>query len=109
MLQTGHYLYVIFFCHLSIEKALKAVISETSSQMPPRSHDLLFLVGLSGMTPTESHLDFIGVLNNAHIATRYPSDLRQARRQYPRKIAGEYLKTTVEVIKWITSHPSFKK
>ena len=32
MLETGRYLYVIFLCHLSLEKILKAHVAEVFSQ-----------------------------------------------------------------------------
>jgi HEPN domain-containing protein len=34
MLNTGRYIYVIFMCHLSLEKILKALISETKQTVP---------------------------------------------------------------------------
>src|SRR5438034_10717590 len=44
MLKSRRHLYVVFMCHLAIEKTLKAVYAETRSRMPPRTHDLLYLV-----------------------------------------------------------------
>jgi len=44
MLISKRYIYVIFMCHLSIEKMIKAVISTEVKGLPPKSHSLLFLV-----------------------------------------------------------------
>jgi hypothetical protein len=44
MLATGRYLYVIFLCHLSLEKMLRAHVSEATQTTPFKTHDLIYLV-----------------------------------------------------------------
>ena len=34
MLETGRYLYVVFLCHLSLEKMLKAHVAEVTQSVP---------------------------------------------------------------------------
>jgi HEPN domain-containing protein len=75
MLKSHRYLYVVFMCHLAIEKTLKAIHTETRSRMPPRTHDLVYLVRELALTPPRVHLDFVGIMNNASVPTRYPEDL----------------------------------
>jgi HEPN domain-containing protein len=97
MLQTGRYLYVVFMCHLALEKMLKA-------------HDLIYLLrkgGLVGMP--RQHLDFIGKINNASIPTRYPDDLRRALREYPEEVARDYLKQTEEALQWLRKHQNLQR
>ena len=36
MLSTKRYLYVVFMCHLAIEKTLKAVCAEARPRVPPK-------------------------------------------------------------------------
>lgn len=48
MLNTGRYLYVGFTCHLTIEKALKATISNTD-KFPPQIHNLTELVKIANV------------------------------------------------------------
>jgi len=40
MLETGRYLYVIFLCHLSLEKILKAHVAEVTQTLPIKTHDV---------------------------------------------------------------------
>lgn len=82
MLSSGRYLYVVFLCYLTLEKLLKAVVTELTGQTAPRSHNLIYLVKRSGISLEPRYLDFIGKLNNASIPTRYPSDIREAIREY---------------------------
>jgi HEPN domain-containing protein len=70
MLKTGRYLYVVFMCHLALEKMLKAYLTESTQALPVRTHDLLFLISKSDLTLKTGHLDFIGQINNASIPTR---------------------------------------
>ena len=46
MLHSGRYLYVIFLCHLALEKLLKAHVCEATQTMPPKTHDLIYLARL---------------------------------------------------------------
>ena len=44
MLATERYLYVIFLCHLALEKILKAHVAEVIQDVPIKTHDLIYLV-----------------------------------------------------------------
>ncbi len=44
LLQSRRFLYVAFMCHQSIEKALKAYLTESSSNAPPYTHSLSHLI-----------------------------------------------------------------
>ncbi len=82
MFTSRRYVYVIFFCHLAIEKLLKAIISEITGKSPPRIHDLLVLLKQSTLVPDTHHLDFLGKINGVSIAARYPSDFDQLISEY---------------------------
>jgi HEPN domain-containing protein len=109
MLATGRYLYVVFMCHLTLEKTLKAIAAEAQGRTPPKTHDLLYLVTLGSVKPSQEHLDFIGKLNNASIPTRYPEDLAKIVSVYPKKVAEHYLDKTKEVMAWLTQDPRLKR
>jgi HEPN domain-containing protein len=78
MLKTGRDLYVIFLCHLSLEKMLKALVTEITQSVPFKTHDLILLVKKSGLEIPQEHLEFIGKINSASIPTRHPEDLERA-------------------------------
>jgi HEPN domain-containing protein len=109
MLMTGRYLYVIFLCHLSLEKMLKAVVSEETQTIPIKTHDLIYLVKKSSIELPEVFLDFIGKINTASIPTRYPDDLSSALKDYPLPVAREYLQQTEVLIEWLKQHQSLNK
>jgi hypothetical protein len=43
MLRAGRYIYVIFMSHMALEKALKALVTEETQKLPPRTHNLIDL------------------------------------------------------------------
>ncbi len=110
MFKTGRYVYVIFMCHLAVEKSLKAIISSESNKVPPKTHDLIYLLRLTKIERLpQDLLDFIGMINNAAIVTRYPEDLSKLVSNYPKVVTQKYLAKTKELIKWITKDLKLKK
>jgi HEPN domain-containing protein len=98
MLTTGRYLYVVFLCHLSLEKMLKAHVNEVTQSVPTKTHDLIHLVKKCEFEMPEAFLDFLGKINTASIPTRYPDDLQRSLKEYPEPVARHYLKQTEEIL-----------
>jgi HEPN domain-containing protein len=109
MLATGRFLYVVFMCHLALEKMLKAHFTEVTQSVPPKTHDLIYLVKKSELALPQPHLEFIGKINNASVPTRYPDDLQRTVDQYPEAIVRGYLKQTEEMLAWLKQHPNLPK
>lgn len=76
-------------------------MTEATQAIPPKSHDLIYLLKKSALVMPEAHLEFIGKINNASVPTRYPEDLQAALSEYPKSVASNYLQQTVEVIGWL--------
>lgn len=109
MFKAGRYIYVVFMCHLAIEKALKAIACEDADKVPPKTHDLIYLVNLGKIKLESNLLDFVGIINNVGVVTRYPEDLSKLVRSYPEEAAKKYLDKTLEVIECIKQDPRLKK
>ena len=105
MLNAGRYIYVVFMCHLALEKVLKALVTEEAQKLPPRTHNLIDLAQRAKLTLSQEHRDFVGKINDASIVTRYPDDLSKIVSQYPESVAQEYLEKTKEAIAWIRQDP----
>ena len=82
MLQGGRRVYAIFMCHLSIEKALKAVYLFRIKEVPPKTHNLVLLMERIGEKPPPDIMIFLATLNAAHVTTSYPEDLTKLNRVY---------------------------
>ena len=101
MLQTGRYIYVLFMCHLAIEKILKAIVQEDTGKLPHKTHDLIYLLQITKINLPENMLEFVGKINNVSVVTRYPEDLSKIISSYPETVANDYLNRTREVIRWL--------
>jgi HEPN domain-containing protein len=104
MFESGRYIYVVFMCHISVEKMLKAIVAEALQNIPPKTHNLIYLIKLGEVNLPADLFEFVAKLNNASIITRYPEDFRKLLEVFPQDIAKEYLMTTQRVIKWLKSH-----
>jgi len=101
MFQGGRYFYSVFMCHLSLEKALKAVYCEKLKDVPPKVHNLVYLINKTSINPPETLGKFIVRLNEANIATRYPESLEKLQKTYTKTITSEIILNTKEALAWI--------
>lgn len=101
MFNTGRYIHTVFMCHLAIEKLLKAKVEEQTGKTPPRTHNLRYLVKLSGIEPGKERFELISKLSDISIVTRYPEDFGEVQRACSQEVAQRYLKETKEAFQWI--------
>jgi len=109
MLNSERYIYVIFMCHLSLEKISKAIVTETTQKNPPKSHNLIYLLKLGNIKLPPESFDFIAKINNASIVTRYPEDFSKILEAYPKSVTEEYFCKTKEILECLKKHEMLKK
>lgn len=85
MLRTRRYVYVVFMCHLTLEKMLKAIFTEVTEEYPPRIHNLEKIAQSANVSFPGELQGFIHDLSDMSIPTRYDEEVRdigyaQARR-----------------------------
>lgn len=100
MFRSRRYIYSIFMCHLCLEKALKGLLAKRGV-IPPKSHDLVFLLERVECDIPEQHADFLEMLNEVSVPTRYPDELDKLLTQYPRKRTVEIMGRCREVYEWL--------
>ena len=95
------YRYCVFFCHLALEKQLKAILIERSGiQNPPRTHNLIDLAGDAGIDLHAEYYGFMLELSKQSIAARYPED---SVYRYDEELAASTLSQVREVQEWLKS------
>jgi len=104
LFKSGRYIYVVFLCHLSIEKTLKAIVCKRCGEMPPYTHNLNRLIELAGISIEEEQQGFINKIGLQSVPTRYPEDFAKLSGQFNKKVAEEHLKKTRTVVKWLKQH-----
>jgi len=65
-------LHGLFFCHLVIEKAMKAHVVKQSSEFAPRSHNLINLAEKTNLNFSDDDEIFLGILMKYQLQGRYP-------------------------------------
>jgi HEPN domain-containing protein len=101
MFSSGRYFYAVFMCHLSIEKALKGLYFKVLNEVPPKTHNLLYLLDKIGKKPEQELGKFITKLNTASIATRYPDDLAKIQAAYTAEVTTEMIAKSKDVLQWV--------
>lgn len=101
MFKAKRFVYVIFMCHLSVEKALKAIVANKSNKIPPKTHDLFLLVKLASLHIPDAHKTILMHLNEASVPTRYPEDISRLIKDYNKNVAYRYLTQVKRLLKWL--------
>ncbi len=65
-------LHGLFFCHLCIEKAIKAHVVRCTKIVPPKVHNLSYLIEKTDLILSESQLMFCDTLMYYQLEGRYP-------------------------------------
>ncbi len=101
MFNTGRYIYTVFMCHLSIEKALKGLYAKKFEMGSPKIHDLSFLTKQIDLKIPELLQDFLEDLNDLSVPTRYPDELESLLKQYNKDRTRKILSQTKELLLWL--------
>ena len=101
--QQGVYRYCVFFCHLALEKRLKAILLErTGRSEPPYTHRLNNLARRAGVNLSNDYRVFMQDLTDHSTAARYPSS-DTSEDIYSKDSAERILNQTREVYEWLNS------
>jgi len=85
MFEVKNYIYSVFMCHLSVEKALKGLYLNKLGEPVPKTHNLIYLLGKIEIELPENLQAFITSLNDKSVPTRYPEDLQTMLKDYNKK------------------------
>jgi HEPN domain-containing protein len=99
---AGRFLYVGFMCHQVAEKSLKAIIAK-SGAMPPKTHALIQLIELCGLSVSLSaeQKNLLNELLPLNIEARYPSHKEQLLTALNKNYCADLLNRTEGFLQWI--------
>jgi len=109
MFETKRYVYVLFMCHLAVEKLLKALYEAAREKVPPKTHNLVYLMNEADLDVPEGHLRTVESLNDISVVTRYPEDIRALIKAFKKERAEDYLKRTKALLTWLKRDTRLKK
>jgi len=98
LIDSKRMLHGLFFCHLVIEKILKAHVVKISEEIAPRTHNLIHLLEKANLELSENEEIFLGILMKYQLQGRYPD----YNPIIPDKlIVQNYLKQTENLLQWL--------
>ena len=101
-LKLGFNLKVFESCHSSLEKLLKALITEHGKNKPPKIHDLLKLTSLALIRNLQDDIkQVLDELNEVYITTRYPENIEEVFLQLSKEKTKTILKKSERIFKWL--------
>lgn len=98
LIEKSRNLHGLFFCHLVIEKAIKAHFVKINEIIAPKIHNLVYLSEKSELEFDNEIYDFFGILMKYQLQGRYPDYSPEIPDQ---NIVNEYLIKTKELLKWL--------
>ena len=103
LFQSKRYLHMGFFCHLIVEKALKAVIAHKTDEIPPRIHDLVKLASMGSVFDimSEEQKQLLHTLMPLQIEARYPEYKKRIAASLSTIHCEQLLSATEEFLCWI--------
>jgi len=101
LFESSRYIYAIFICHLSLEKALKALYIERLAKLPPKIHNLVYIIEEMDLDVKSEDDAYLDLINDVSVLVRYPQDLKTLLGHYGETDTKEILEGADRVIKWI--------
>jgi len=98
LIQERRTLHGLFFCHLVIEKAIKAHFVKITKEVAPRSHNLVYLSEKAELDFDDETQLFIGILMKYQLQGRYPDYSPNLPNQ---SRVDEYFNKTKELLQWL--------
>lgn len=101
LFENKKYSHALFFCHLSIEKILKALVVEKKHIAPPLLHDLVRLAEKAGLELSFKIKTQLAEINSFNIQARYDDYKLSFYKKAKKRFAAKYVAITKEILLWL--------
>ncbi len=105
LMDKGHWLYVAFMCHQTLEKTIKAYHARYQQDDPPYIHNLIRLAEKSGLSElmTEEQRLFLDMMTPMNIEARYPDYKSRISASLNKSVCEDLMNQTSQMQQWIKS------
>ena len=98
LFETKRYLHTLFWAHLVLEKLAKAIwVKNHQENIPPKVHNIVWLLEESNVTLTNEDITFLEVFNRFQLSTRYPDYLRKIEKICTKELTETQLEKVKEI------------
>jgi len=95
------YSHCLFFCHLALEKFLKALIIKRTDATPPITHNIVQLTHEAGISYTKLTKNELDEISSFNIEARYDVYKRMLYKKANEEFTGRYFHKVKEFILWL--------
>ena len=103
LFRLKHYGYCLFFCHLAIEKLLKALYIKTIDSYPPPTHKLAKLAKDARVVLTDEQIAHLNEITTFNIEARYDVIKTALYRKATSDFAKKYLRISTDLFNYFVS------
>ncbi|MFH1192263.1 MAG: HEPN domain-containing protein [bacterium] len=101
LLQGKRYPECLFFCHLALEKVLKALVVQERKEHAPYIHNLVALAKLAKIKLSPKQVDELTTITEFNIAGRYNEVKYNFYKKSTKAYTEKYFKITKETYLWL--------
>lgn len=98
LVKRGRTRHGLFFAHLALEKAIKAIVTAKTGTIPPRIHNLVRLAQIAEVELDDARRDVLADMNSFNVEGRYPDTMRPPPAT---EEAEEYSRKAGELLEWL--------
>lgn len=99
--EKGDYSYALFFGHLTLEKLLKAVFTNSEDKTPPFSHNLVYLAEKSGLVLNEEKIELLEEISDFNLEARCPDEKFSFYKKSTKEFTVNKLSQIQEIREWL--------
>lgn len=104
LMDAKRYQHALFFCHLAIEKMLKAKIVVATHEPPLPIHELRKLAKYAQLTLTTQQEEQLKEIERFNIAARYDDYKHSFYKKATKNYAETWMKNSKDIYIWLTKH-----
>ena len=95
-----HYSHALFYCHLSLEKLLKAVVVQETKEQSPYLHNLLLLSQKAGISLAQEQQEQLQEITTFNVRGRYDDVKYKFYKKATKAYAEQYIEITAKFRIW---------
>lgn len=103
LFKLKYYSYSLFFCHLALEKLLKACFITTKDTYPESTHKLTKIAKDAGIKLKETQIAYLNEITTFNIEARYDVIKAKLYKKATKYFTEKYLKITVDLFNYFLS------
>ncbi|MEK7171594.1 MAG: HEPN domain-containing protein [Patescibacteria group bacterium] len=103
LLKEKQFPQALFWCHLVLEKLLKACVVKHTKTQSPYVHNLVLLAEKSGLILSENQKENLAIITKFNMRGRYADESQQFNEQCTPEFTKKYFQITKDFYQWLTS------